>query len=62
MDKKKELFETMSVPKALATLAFPTIVSQLISMIYNLADTFSLARQRILIKWRHPPLPSFCFL
>ncbi len=40
MDKKKELFERMSVPKALATLAIPTIVSQLITMIYNLADTF----------------------
>lgn len=40
MDKKKELFETMPVPKALATLAIPTIVSQLITMIYNLADTF----------------------
>ncbi len=40
MDKKKELFEKMPVPKALATLAIPTIISQLISMIYNLADTF----------------------
>ncbi len=40
MDKKKELFESMPVPKALATLAIPTIISQLISMIYNLADTF----------------------
>ncbi len=40
MDKKKELFENMPVPKALATLAIPTIISQLISMIYNLADTF----------------------
>lgn len=40
MDKKKELFETMPVPKALMTLAIPTVISQLISMIYNLADTF----------------------
>ena len=40
MDKKRELFEKMPVPKALATLAIPTIISQLISMIYNLADTF----------------------
>ena len=30
----------MPVPKALATLAIPTIISQLITMIYNLADTF----------------------
>ena len=40
MDKKREVFEKMSVPKALATLAIPTIISQLITMIYNLADTF----------------------
>ncbi|MBQ7326915.1 MAG: MATE family efflux transporter [Clostridia bacterium] len=40
MDKKRELFEKTPVPKALATLAIPTIISQLISMIYNLADTF----------------------
>ena len=40
MDKKREVFEKMPVPKALATLAIPTIISQLITMIYNLADTF----------------------
>lgn len=37
---KTELFETMPVGKALLTMAVPTIVSQLITMIYNLADTF----------------------
>ena len=40
MNKNKEIFETMPVPKALATLAIPIIISQLIIMIYNLADTF----------------------
>lgn len=40
MDNKRDLFEKMPVPKALATLAIPTIISQLITMIYNLADTF----------------------
>ena len=40
MENKRELFERMPVPKALATLAIPTIISQLITMIYNLADTF----------------------
>ena len=38
--EKRELFERAPVPKALATLAIPTIISQLISMIYNLADTY----------------------
>lgn len=37
---KIELFETMPVGKALLTMAIPTIASQLITMIYNLADTF----------------------
>ena len=40
MTENKYLFEEMPVPKALATLAIPTIISQLITMIYNLADTF----------------------
>ena len=40
MTKNRELFETVPVPRALATLAIPTIISQLITMIYNLADTF----------------------
>lgn len=40
MDNNKALFETMPVSKALAKLAVPTILSQLITMVYNLADTF----------------------
>ena len=36
---KTELFERMPVGKALLTMAIPTIVSQLITMLYNLADT-----------------------
>ena len=37
---KTALFETVPVGKALLTMAIPTIISQLITMIYNLADTF----------------------
>lgn len=44
MNENKELFETLPMPKALATLAVPTIISQLITMIYNLADTFFIGR------------------
>lgn len=44
MDKKKELFETMPVGRALAQMAIPTVVGQLITMIYNLADTFFIGR------------------
>lgn len=37
---KTELFERLPVGRALLIMAVPTIVSQLITMIYNLADTF----------------------
>ena len=39
MNEKKELFENAPIGKALAAMAIPTIISQLISMIYNMADT-----------------------
>ncbi len=37
---KELLFERMPIPKAVATLAIPTVISQLVMMFYNLADTF----------------------
>ena len=37
---EKELFETVPVPRAVATLAIPTVISQVVTMIYNLAVTF----------------------
>ena len=40
MQTNRELFEKTPVAKALATLALPTIISQIITMVYNLADTF----------------------
>ncbi len=39
-EREKYLFEKMPVPKAVAVLAVPTIISQVVTMIYNLADTF----------------------
>jgi len=39
MNDKTYLFEKAPIPKALASFAVPTIISQIISMIYNLADT-----------------------
>lgn len=35
-----ELFESMPVSKAVISLAVPTVISQLITVIYNMADTF----------------------
>lgn len=37
---KTELFERVPVARALFTMAVPTVISQIITMIYNLADTF----------------------
>ena len=38
------LFERMPVPEALARMAVPTIASQLITLIYNIADTWFIGR------------------
>ena len=40
MTDKTEIFERMSVPKALAVMAIPTVISQIIALIYNMADTW----------------------
>ena len=44
MEDKRFLFEEDSVPHALRVMALPTIVSQLIILIYNLADTWFIGR------------------
>lgn len=38
--EERYLFEEMPAHKAVATLAIPTVISQLVTMVYNLADTF----------------------
>ena len=43
-EENKKLFEEMPVPQALATMAIPTVISQLIVLIYNMADTFYIGR------------------
>ena len=40
----KEIFEEMPVARALRVMAIPTIFSQLIILIYNLADTFYIGK------------------
>ncbi len=37
---EKEFFETMPAPKTVAVLAISTVISQVVTLIYNLADTF----------------------
>ena len=43
-ENSKEIFETLPVPKAVQAMALPTIFSQIIVLIYNMADTFYLGR------------------
>jgi len=38
--ENKELFETLSVKKAVWTLAIPTMLGMIVMVLYNLADTF----------------------
>ena len=40
MNDKRELFENAPVSRALISLVIPTVISQLITVIYNMADTF----------------------
>lgn len=44
MNDNKELFEKMPVRKAVAKMAIPTIIGQLIVLIYSMADTFFVGR------------------
>ncbi len=41
---KIEIFETMPVSSAVRTMALPMVISQIIVLIYNMADTFYLGR------------------
>ena len=38
--QRKELFESMPVRKAVISMAIPTVLSQLVHVLYNMADTF----------------------
>ena len=39
-NEKAELFERMPIPKAVAKLTVPTVLSSLVMVLYNLADTY----------------------
>ena len=41
---KRELFASAPVPKALWTMAVPTVISQLINLIYNMVDAYFIGR------------------
>ena len=41
---KRDLFESMPVSKAIRAMAIPTVISQLINLIYSIVDTFFIGR------------------
>ena len=41
---KRALFEETPIRKALLTMAVPTVISQLINLIYNIVDAFFIGR------------------
>ena len=43
-NQNTDIFENMPVAKAVRTMAVPTVISQLIVLIYNIADTFFIGR------------------
>ena len=40
---ENELFEQTSVPKAYMKLAFPVVMSMMVSLVYNMVDTYFIA-------------------
>ena len=43
-EKNKDIFESLPIAKTVRIMALPTIISQIIVLIYNMADTFYLGR------------------
>ena len=43
-EKKAELFERASIPRAVVALSVPTVLSSLVMILYNLADTYFVGR------------------
>ena len=63
LEKEKELFETTPIMRAIAELAFPSIMGQVILVIYNMADTFfvGLTRSDEMITAVTVCMPHLCF-
>lgn len=44
MNDRKEIFENAPVRKAVFTMAIPTIISMLVVVVYNMADTYFIGK------------------
>lgn len=63
-DTEKQVFEDNSISKSLIKLAVPTILGQIIVVIYNMADTFFIGRtnSNVMITAVTLCMPAFMFL
>lgn len=63
-DKTAELFENMPISKALLKLALPTVLGQIVLVIYNMADTFfiGLTNSNVMITAVTICMPAFMFM
>ena len=52
---REDVFRNLPIPQALRVMILPAVTSQLIVLIYNMADTFYVARPTTPIWWRAPP-------
>lgn len=63
-DEKTQLFSDSPIHKAVLTLAVPTVISQLITVVYNMADTFFIGQLNdpLQIAAATVAMPVFMFL
>lgn len=64
LNQEKELFERTPVPRAILRLALPSVVGQIILVVYNMADTFFVAQtgSDAMISAVTVCMPAFMFL
>lgn len=55
-----ELFEKAPIPKAYFSLAMPVVLSMLVTLVYNMVDTYFIAHTGTPIWWRASPSPRQC--
>lgn len=53
-----ELMGRMKISKAVAKMAVPSVISSLVTVVYNMADTFLSGRPGIPCRWLQSVLPT----
>lgn len=48
---ENELMSSLPVPKAVAKMAIPSVISSLVTVVYNMADTFFVGQTAIRCRW-----------